>query len=136
MLKLCCNTTEVLRLRNTLLMTIEQANVLEEVYYKQSNVLGKETGQLYSKQDYGMQSFVNGGEFFINFLDDGPASEVPIKLAINEYSRSLRSCVNFSDPECFKALILPLGLEELRSVVAYEVMNLQGLIVATKTNQI
>ena len=79
---------------------------------------------------------MNGGEFFINFVDEGPANEIPIKLAINEYSKSLRSCVNFSDPECFKALILPLGLEELRAVVAYEVMNLQGLIVAIKTNQI
>ena len=41
-----------------------------------------------------------------------------------------------SDPECFKALILPLGLEELRAITSYELMNLQLLIVATKFNQI
>ena len=46
------------------------------------------------------------------------------ELVSNEYSKSLRSCVNFTDPECFKAMILPLGLEELRAVVAYELMNL------------
>jgi hypothetical protein len=33
-------------------------------------------------------------------------------------------------------LILPLGLEELRVVVQYEIVNLHSLIVATKVNQI
>lgn len=32
--------------------------------------------------------------------------------------------------------MLPLGLEELRAVVRYEVMNLQALIVGTRINQI
>jgi hypothetical protein len=41
-----------------------------------------------------------------------------------------------SDPESFKALILPLGLEEMRAVVQYELMNLQILIVAVKSNQV
>ena len=57
-------------------------------------------------------------------------------MAVNEFDRKLRSSINFSDPECFKATILPLGLEELRIVVQYEVMNLQALIVGTRTNQI
>lgn len=96
-----------------------------------------ESNQLYSKDDYQMQMHpTNSGEFFVNFIEDGPGNDVPIKLAINEYSKSLRSCINFTDPECFKAMILPLGLEELRAVVAYELMNLQGLVVAVKTNQI
>ena len=72
----------------------------------------------------------------MNFIEDGPASEVGIKLAINEFDRKLRSSINFSDPECFKAMVLPLGLEELRIIVHYELMNLQALIVATRTNQI
>jgi hypothetical protein len=33
----------------------------------------------------------NSGEFFVNFIEDGPGADVPIKLAINEYSKSLRS---------------------------------------------
>jgi hypothetical protein len=69
-------------------------------------------------------SFFNGGEHFVNFVEEGPGTDLDIKLAINEFDKQLRSAINFSDPECFKALILPLGLEELRSVVAYEVMNL------------
>ena len=38
--------------------------------------------------------------------------------------------------ECFKALICPLGLEELRCVLRYEQTNLAALIVAVRTNQI
>jgi len=72
----------------------------------------------------------------VNFIEEGPASELGIKLAVNEFDRKLRSNINFSDPECFKAMVLPLGLEELRIIVQYEVMNLQALIVATRTNQI
>ena len=46
------------------------------------------------------------------------------------------ACLNFSDPEAFKALLCPLGLEELRIVYRYELMNLNMLIVAVRTNQI
>ena len=44
--------------------------------------------------------------------------------SVHQPDPKLRSCVNFSDPKCVKALMLPLGLEELRAVVQYEVMNL------------
>jgi hypothetical protein len=40
-----------------------------------------------------------------------------------------------TDPESFKLLILPQGLEEFRAVVQYECMNLQALIVGVRTNQ-
>lgn len=48
----------------------------------------------------------------------------------------MTACVNFSDPEAFKALLCPLGLEELRIVFRYELMNLNMLIMAVRTNQI
>ena len=46
------------------------------------------------------------------------------------------ACCNFGDPEAFKALLCPLGLEELRVVFRYECMNLNMLIVAVRTNQV
>lgn len=46
------------------------------------------------------------------------------------------ACLNFSDPEAFKALLCPLGLEELRVVYRYELMNLNLIIVAVRTNQV
>jgi hypothetical protein len=51
-------------------------------------------------------------------VEDGPGDEVNMKcLAINEFDPKLRSSVHFGDPECIKAMMLPLGLEELRAVV-------------------
>jgi hypothetical protein len=66
----------------------------------------------------------NGSEHYHNFVEAGPASDLNIGLAINEFDKALRSTINFADSEAFKALILPLGLEELRAVAAYELMNL------------
>ena len=98
--------------------------------------MGKE-GRVYFKGQFSFVNYVaNGGENFINFVEDGPASDLEIKLAINEFDKKLRSFVNFSDPECFKNMILPMGLEELRVVVQYEVMNLQAMIVGCRTNQL
>ena len=134
LLILSCNTIEILRLRNTLIMTVQQTEILEELFLKQTKLMGKE-GLVYLKDKFKFPEYVVGvNETFVNFIDDGPASELHLKLAVNEFDPSLRSALNFADPECFKALILPLGLEELRAVVQYEVMNLQALIVATETN--
>lgn len=71
----------------------------------------------------------------MNFVDEGPASGIEIPLAINEFDPTLRNHINFSDPDSFKMLICPMGLEELRVTLLYELMNLQTLIVAVKTNQ-
>ena len=42
--------------------------------------------------------------------------------------------LNFADHEAFKALICPLGIEELRLVLRYEMTNLNLLAVAVRTN--
>lgn len=136
MLTLMCNSVEVLRLRLLLLNTIEQSKILEQVYQSQAKLLGMEP-KINFKEQMNVEHFVtNGPENFVNFIETGSATDLNLDLAINEFDAALRSSVNFSDPEAFKALILPLGLEELRAVAAYELMNLQILIVAVKTNQI
>ena len=48
----------------------------------------------------------------------------------------MTAALNFSDHEAFKALICPMGLEELRLVLRYELTNLNMLVVATRTNQV
>jgi hypothetical protein len=69
---------------------------------------------------------MTGGTNWRNFVDTGPGTEtaVPSELSIKEFDPTLTSILNFADPEAFKALVCPLGLEELRAVVLYEVMNL------------
>lgn len=61
-------------------------------------------------------------------------TNIPTELSIKEFDPTLTATLNFSDPEAFKALVCPLGLEELRAVVMYEVMNLHGLVVAVRHN--
>lgn len=58
------------------------------------------------------------------------------QLSVKEFDPSLTSVLNFADPEAFKALVCPLGLEELRAVVRYELLNLQMLVVGVRHNQI
>ena len=53
-----------------------------------------------------------------------------------EFDPSMIACLNFADPEAFKALLCPLGLEELRVVYRYELTNLNLLIVGVRTNQV
>ena len=57
-------------------------------------------------------------------------------LSIKEFDPSLAAVINFSDPEAFKALVCPLGLEELRAIVRYEIINLNLLVIAVRHNQI
>lgn len=96
--------------------------------------MGKD-GIMYFKDPFNFETFIQLAEKnFINFVDDGPATGINIDLAVNEFDPTIRSHINFSDPDSFKMLICPLGLEEFRATVFYQLANLQTLIVATKTN--
>lgn len=61
---------------------------------------------------------------------------IPTSYSIKEFDPTLTAILNFADNEAYKALICPLGIEELRLVLRYELANLSMLIVATRTNQI
>ena len=94
-------------------------------------------GIVYFRDPFNFQTFIElGDKNYVNFVDEGPSSGIELPLAINEFDPSLRSHINFSDPDSFKMMLSPTGLEELRLVLLYELMNLQTLIVATKTNQV
>jgi hypothetical protein len=57
-----------------------------------------------------------------------------IDLAIREFDKSLLSNFNFRNPDTFKLNILTSGLEEVRAVLHYQLMQKQLLIVATRIN--
>lgn len=59
-------------------------------------------------------------------MDTGPGMNTFVKteLSVKEFDPSLTAILNFADPDAFKALVCPLGLEELRVVVRYELLNL------------
>ena len=55
----------------------------------------------------------------VNFIDDGPASFIDFDLAIKEYDGSLKSNLNFRNPDAVKMLTTSSGLEEVRGVLHY-----------------
>jgi hypothetical protein len=69
-------------------------------------------------------------------VDTGPGLETRFDstLSIKEFDPSLTAVVNFSNADAFKAMLCPLGLEELRAVVRFELANLQSLIVCVRYN--
>jgi hypothetical protein len=69
-----------------MLAAIEQSSVLEEVYKRQALALGKEF-KVNFKEQMNIATFFNGGDHFINFVEEGPATDVDIKLAINEFDQ-------------------------------------------------
>lgn len=72
------------------------------------------------------ETHLSGGENWRNFVDTGPGMETitNTELSIKEFDPTLTAVMNFADPEAFKALVCPLGVEELRAVVRYELLNL------------
>ena len=136
-LEIMCNGIEAMRLRHILIQALHQRDVLNEVYAKQMEVMAKD-GTVNFKDHFNFTSFVNSSSSWTNFVDDGPEQSLQIStnLSIKEFDPSLTTAINFNDPDAFKAIVCPLGLEELRAVVRYELTNLNLLIVGTRTNQI
>jgi len=69
-------------------------------------------------------------------MDNGPAHMENFGLAISEFDSALLSNINFRNPDAFKLNILTSGLEEIRAVLTYQLMQKQLLIVATRVNSL
>ena len=57
MLVLLSNSVEIIRLRNILIYTLEQVNVLEKIYYGQMKTLSKE-GRANFKDPFNFQNYI------------------------------------------------------------------------------
>ena len=141
MLVIMCNAVEAMRLRHILLDAIIQRETLLKIFQDQNKIMSKESKTKFN-DPFNFSTFLSGGGNstapWKNFVDSGPGltTTVPTTYSIKEFDPSLTTCLNFTDPEAFKAMICPLGLEELRVAVRYELVNLFLLIVAVRTNQV
>ena len=72
----------------------------------------------------------------INYIDEGPAAHMKIDLDIKEFDPILLSNINFRAPDAFKLCITTAGLEEVRAILRYQLMQKHLLIVATRVNQL
>ena len=111
--------------------------VLKNVFGEQCTLMGKEPKVSFS-ESFKFQTHLSGGNYWYNYVDSGPGMETFVEstLSIKEFDPSLAAVINFSDPEAFKALVCPLGLEELRAIVRYEIINLNLLVIAVRHNQL
>lgn len=74
-------------------------------------------------------------EGLVNFFEDGTSYNIDIGLAVKEYDPSLLANFNFRNPDSVKLNITDAGLEEVRSVLMYQLLQKHLLIVATRANQ-
>ena len=69
-------------------------------------------------------------------MDHGCAHNHLIDLAIKEFDPTLLSNFNFRNPDAFKLNVLTSGLEEVRAILQYQMLQKHALIVATRLNQL
>jgi hypothetical protein len=62
-------------------------------------------------------------EAYVNFVDHGPGHQVEFGLAAAEWDPSLLTNLNYKHPDAFKLSVLTQGLEEVRAVLAYQLMQ-------------
>lgn len=117
-----------------------QRDCLAKIYNEQMKVMSKDCKIYFKDLGFNFETFQKGGGAkWKDFVDQGPGlknSTAKTGLAIGEFDPTMVACMDFGNMECVKALLCPMGLEELRCVLRYETMNLQALIIAVRTNQI
>lgn len=71
----------------------------------------------------------------MNLVDYNDGSKLQLDLAMREFDATLGASLDFRSESCIKALMTDLGVEELRAVVHYQLMQKQLLAVAVMRNQ-
>lgn len=74
---------------------------------------------------------------FANIVDnnDGIKLQDQLGLAFMEFDASLSAILDFKSESCIKTLFLDLGVQELRAILHYQVMQQHLLTIGVKTNQ-
>ena len=134
-LTLYCNSMELLRLRQELIHAVSECAILQDVYEQQCKLVNRQNFRVIFNDKINFDNFLIEQQR-VNFIDDGAASFVDIDLAINEFEPMLKSNLNFRSADAYKMLICTSGLEELRGVLHYQLMQKQLLIIGTQMNQL
>lgn len=116
-------------------MCLSECIELQKLYRRQAAACDRPTWQPLSSDSLAFEHGLLADDE-INFVDDGPASLIQIELAVNEIDPVMASNMNFRNQDAFKMMITNSGLEEVRMVLHYQMMQKQALIVATRCNQL
>jgi len=134
LLQLACNTVEVLRLRHDLIQIVHETEVLSRVYTEQLRRTGKGAWKLVGRDPIPFETQTISKDS-MNLVDHNDGSKLELDLAALEFDATVTACLDFRSESCVKALMTDLGLEELRAVVHYQLMQKQLLTVGVLRNQ-
>ena len=138
-LEIYCNMMELMRLRHEIILTMSECQVLKNVYKNQAETCKKNDLKIDLPDSVSFEDLEptdEGENDLINYIDEGPAHQLEIGLTIKEFDPKILSNLNFRAPDAFKLCITTAGLEEVRAVLRYQLMQKHLLIVATRVNQL
>lgn len=133
-----CNIVELMRLRHEIILAASECAVLQQIYKNQAQACKIANASVY------LSDFINfdpvdindDQEQLINWFDEGTSHSIQIDLAIKEYDPCFLSNFNFRNPDTFKLNITDAGIEEVRSVLMYQLLQKHLLVIATRLNQL
>jgi len=132
MMRIACNLLEVLRLREELIVRASECAILEKIYQKQYEVVGKSLKVNYSDQiNFNTQPIWKDQ---INIVDSNHGRNKVFDLPFMEYDNTLAVNLDLRSESCIKALMTDLGVEELRGILHYQIMQQHLLTTAVYLN--
>jgi hypothetical protein len=118
MLIMSCNLLEVIRLREELIQRIHETDILSMVYRHQLKITNKDSFKLILQDaiTFDTQCIIKEP---VNYVDYNDGSKIQFDLPVREFDHTLKANLDFKSESCIKALMLDLGVEELRAVLHY-----------------
>ena len=101
---------------------MSECTVLKQIYQNQAETCKKNDIKVDLPDSVSFEELEpteEGENDLINYIDEGPAHQIEIGLAIKEFDPKILSNLNFRAPDSFKLCITTSGLEEVRAVLRY-----------------
>lgn len=118
-----CNLVEALRLREEIIQKIHETDVLSTIYKHQLSNANKGSTKLVLGDSINFDTSKVQSDS-MNLIDFNDGSLLDFDLPFREFDNTLRSSLDFRSESCIKALMTELGVEELRAILHYQVMQL------------
>jgi len=133
LMSMSCNLVEVLRLREEIIQKIYETDLLTIIYKKQLTLVNKGSMKfiLSDQINFDVSKVVTDS---MNLVDLNDGSCLDLDLPFREFDNTLKANLDFRSESCIKALMTDLGVEELRAVLHYQMMQLQLLNIGVKIN--
>ena len=117
---------ELMRLRHEIILAASECAVLEQIYHEQAaqcSISNSMNARIPESISFDVVDIHDDQSEVINYLDEGPSFNTVIDLAVREFDLNLLSNFNFRNPDTLKLNITDAGLEEVRAILIYQLMQ-------------